>query len=517
MRHLTSHYKSHILQISVMVFLAMALVWAGSCGPSPDDAVKIQLASSHEILPADGEVKAALIVRVYDRHGTLLSGLGEQAALLLDGKGFEGRTFQTKTEGEYKFVAEYNGLRSNEVVINAYSAKAYVYGMLKSIYFWAKHVPDIDIAKYTSPEALLTDLRYGKDRGGPDRWSYIANRAAESAYYNEGKHLGFGFRMEYDAQGDLRIISITEPSSASKGGLKRGMKILRLNQLTPEEIWEKNLWSEILKDEPGTPLDLEVEDVKGQKQQISITKDWLNLKSVEKTNSYLVEDRRVGYLLFSRFIRTSFDELDVAFSEFQNQKISDIVVDLRYNGGGLTSVVRTLASLITGEQTHQETCFQFQHNDKYTHWDAKSLFAKQTYSLNLKRAFMIVGRDSASASELLINCLRPYIRVILVGEKTYGKPVGMYSFPFFDKVLVPISYQIVNSKNEGDYFQGMPPDIESPDDLAHELGDSEESRLKDALSAIRSGKYRSTRQQPLSVTTTRRIPRTFQQQLIGTF
>jgi C-terminal processing protease CtpA/Prc len=107
--------------------------------------------------------------------------------------------------------------------------------------------------------------------------------------------------------------------------------------------------------------------------------------------------------------------------------------------------------------------------------------------LGLSRLLVVATRGSASASELLINALRPYLTVVVVGDRTYGKPVGQYVLPFCDKVIAPVSFSIRNIADQGDYFDGIPADCAADDDISHDLGDAEESSLAEALSVLSTG------------------------------
>jgi C-terminal processing protease CtpA/Prc len=100
---------------------------------------------------------------------------------------------------------------------------------------------------------------------------------------------------------------------------------------------------------------------------------------------------------------------------------------------------------------------------------------------------VIATGASASASELIVNALRPFIPVVLVGETTFGKPVGQYGIEFCDKVLAPVSFTLRNARGEGDYFGGFAPDCPAADDVAHDLGDPNEASLAVALTVARTG------------------------------
>jgi C-terminal processing protease CtpA/Prc len=105
----------------------------------------------------------------------------------------------------------------------------------------------------------------------------------------------------------------------------------------------------------------------------------------------------------------------------------------------------------------------------------------------LQRLVAITTRSSASASELIINSLRPYIPVAVIGDRTYGKPVGQYGLSFCDKVLYPVAFSLRNANDEGDYFDGIPPTCAAADDITHQLGDTEEASFAEALTYIRTG------------------------------
>jgi C-terminal processing protease CtpA/Prc len=134
----------------------------------------------------------------------------------------------------------------------------------------------------------------------------------------------------------------------------------------------------------------------------------------------------------------------------------------------------------------------FQHNDKNTALNEDLRFkTAPPQTLNLARLFVITTRGSASASELLINSLRPHLPVVVIGDDTYGKPVGQYGFTFCDKVLAPVAFKLVNSEGQGDFFDGIPPDCRAADDIDHELGSAEEASLSEALNFVRTGSCRS--------------------------
>jgi C-terminal processing protease CtpA/Prc len=104
---------------------------------------------------------------------------------------------------------------------------------------------------------------------------------------------------------------------------------------------------------------------------------------------------------------------------------------------------------------------------------------------------VITTRASASASELVINALKPFIPVVIVGSRTYGKPVGQYQISFCDKTLAPVSFALRNANGEGEFFGGIPPTCPAADDLEHQIGDTHEASLREALKVVATGKCSS--------------------------
>jgi carboxyl-terminal processing protease len=167
--------------------------------------------------------------------------------------------------------------------------------------------------------------------------------------------------------------------------------------------------------------------------------------------------------------------------------IDELILDLRYNGGGRTHVAGFLSELIAGDHVDEEIFVKYLHNDKFSDWDWVSEFSKPENALNLTRVVIITTASTCSASELVINSLKPFVNVVLVGTTTCGKPVGMHGYDFGDKHISPIEFQGVNALGAGEYFDGIVPTCSSDDDLTKLFGDSEESSLGEALHYLTQG------------------------------
>ena len=263
----------------------------------------------------------------------------------------------------------------------------------------------------------------------------------------------------------------------------------------------------------GTTTTAAIEFTKpdGSIATINLSKTEFTANSVLYDTVYHTTDgsKKVGYFVFNQFFgATSRAELANVFSYFQQQGINELIVDLRNNRGGVTQTQDTLADLIAPQSANNQMMYQYLYNDslqagkfpllaKYFGIYGGNPFApenniikyKKAGSLNLSRVFFIVTSSTASASELLINNLRPYMDVKLVGDTTYGKPVGFFPIDIYNYSIYPISFKTVNSAGSADYYSGFAPDKLTPDGADKNWGDLEEPSLVTALNYIITGSF----------------------------
>jgi hypothetical protein len=253
----------------------------------------------------------------------------------------------------------------------------------------------------------------------------------------------------------------------------------------------------------------------------------------------LTNGKKVGYIVFNSFVDPDIakPKLDAAFSSFVSNNITDLVVDLRYNGGGYVSTAEYLSNLIVPATKNGTTMSTTHYNDKLANYTSAtrqtSILANQfikdpstntTYnyaqfdyspyvekfqkvgSLNITgNVFFIVSGSTASSSELVINNLLPVMNVKLIGKKTYGKPVGFFDIKINKYELFVPEFITKNSAGKGDYFDGMRPGTtaypgyEDWDDVTKDFGDETEGLLAHALSYLKTNNYISATQanQPL--------------------
>jgi len=360
----------------------------------------------------------------------------------------------------------------------------YVNDVMRDIYYWNTELPTVNTASFASPEALLEALRF---RPLDERFSYIGARATEEAFYSDSQFIGFGFANGYDGQG-LRVLQVFPESPAAETGMQRGDRITSIEGRSVVALAESGTLGNALgPSQEGVTIRFRYERPDGTAVDASMTKRAVTIPTVSYLNLYETDGRKIAYLFFRNFVTPSRAALDDAFNALRDVGATELVLDLRYNGGGLVSIAQHLGSLIGGTRTEGQTFAEYFHNARNTFRNEITRFEGKPNALALQRLVVITTGSSASASELVINALRPFIPVITVGETTYGKPVGQYGITFCDKVLYPVSFTLRNALGQGDFFDGIAADCRAADDADHQLGDPQEASLAEALTVIRTG------------------------------
>ncbi len=360
-------------------------------------------------------------------------------------------------------------------------ARDQLYKIMNDWYLWYDKMPKINPSDYKGPEDLLEALRYKE----LDKWSFVAEKSLFESYFGAGQYLGFGYGYAYDAEGRIWITFVFKDSPLYPDGVRRGWRLKAVDdhELAPNEELAP------LMGEPVAGVERKFTFVKPDSTEVSFTavKDTIQINAVLVTDTLHVNGQVVGHLVFQTFVRTAKAELDSAFAFFRSVNATELIVDLRYNGGGSLDVAQQLGSLIAGNANEGKTLCRLEHNDKRRNQDENIPFTKQDQALNLSRVIYITSRGSASASEVVINGLKPFMTVALIGDRTYGKPVGMHSWIYDKYVFVPVCFKLVNANGEGDYFDGIPADDYAEDGLQYAFTDRREPRLKDAIEYLETG------------------------------
>jgi C-terminal processing protease CtpA/Prc len=362
---------------------------------------------------------------------------------------------------------------------------AFVRDTLHDIYYWYRELPDPPPALFASPEAYLDAVRF---RPMDTTFSYISSKESDTAFFSDSQFVGYGLGTTVVAPDEMRVVQVYPESPASEAGLDRGFRLTEINGRTIADLSASGELSGVFGPaEIGVVTEVRFRDLGGRDRRATMVKRLVTIPTVSLTRIYDVDGRRVGYVFFRNFVEPSSAALDVAFGTLRASSVTELVLDLRYNGGGLIAVAQHLGGLIGGSRTNGRVFTRFVHNDKNSFRDSLWRLDDPPQSLGLSRLVVVTTSSSASASELVINGLRPYMTVTVVGDATYGKPVGQYGYDFCDKVLHPVAFALRNVLGQGDYFDGIPADCSAPDDLDHALGDPAEASLSEALHYLATG------------------------------
>ncbi|PNQ72426.1 carboxyl-terminal protease [Hanstruepera neustonica] len=368
---------------------------------------------------------------------------------------------------------------------------------------------------FNSPEALFNHLRYEPET--IDKFSWITNDyIALEAFLNgttQNNGMDFGLVERQTGASDIfgYVGYVLPNSSAANQGVQRGdifyaINGTPLNRGNYQSLLSGNTYTINLGtyDDNGTPEPSD-DSITPNGQSITLTKSPYTENPIFKRDVFNVAGRNVGYLVYNGFTRDFDSQLNDTFGYFLGNNVQDLVLDLRYNPGGSVNTAILLSSMIAGRNgevfnteewnsdiqaqlSPESTTNRFTNNDDGTPLNI----------LNLNRVYILTTKRSASASELVINCLRPYLDVVQIGTSTTGKyqaSITLYDSPDFRRsganpshlyAMQPLVLKSVNVAGVTDYFNGLDPDILVSENYANmgALGDENELLLSVALQHI---------------------------------
>ncbi|WP_257669064.1 S41 family peptidase [Parapedobacter tibetensis] len=381
----------------------------------------------------------------------------------------------------------------------------YVYTYL--FYLWQDDLPDwfSDIRRYTmgynSADAVLEALKgYAKDPDGNpyDRFSFLDRTGTINAEIQQGLAGSFGLDVRYDNDTDLYVKKVDLGSPAYTQGIRRGWQILEINGNNNLSLasMEQDNFTFLFNALDAGNISLRLRKPDGEEASLNLSRGNYQIQPILANQVYTIGSKKVGYFAFDSFVSTLSgnnnptyvkSQLDQLIAYFENEGVQELIVDLRYNGGGAVITAEYLSDMLAPASVGNGLMYTSRINDLLQDdEDWAQLFApvnfNKTNILDLSRIYFLVTEGTASASELLINNLQPHMDVKLIGEHaTYGKPVGFFALDLSSVDLYAVSFQSFNSVGYGDYFSGMPVDKLVFDDLTKDFGDAEESMVAEAL------------------------------------
>lgn len=325
-------------------------------------------------------------------------------------------------------------------------------------------------------------------------FTYITSIMEENAYYSSGSSAGLGVRLGRTSDSRLFVTEAFEGAPALAAGLDRGTEILGIGTTTgnirPVSDFVGNTDGLNAALAPNT-LVLDISNASGRKT-VTITKaDYDLLPVSSRYGAKILDDngKKVGYVNLRTFLSPADPALRSAFQMFKSQGVTEVVVDLRYNGGGLVSIAELFSNLLGGNRRTSDVLSYVTFRPSLASNNETNYFAPQPQSIAAMKIAFIGTRSTASASELVMNSFVPYLGVnnALIGTNTYGKPVGQIALdrPQCDDRLRAIAFRTENANRQGDYYNGlaqfMKTTCQAPDDISYQLGDPREASVRQAL------------------------------------
>lgn len=367
---------------------------------------------------------------------------------------------------------------------NNRNLKLSVLGIMQEWYYWYPEVPAVDVDNYPSADSLLSALMYKP----LDHWSFLITETDYKSYFVSGSYVGHGFSLGLDEEGNIRIAFLYPGTQAHNAGVRRGWILKKVNGTTATP---NNVFALMGASNTSVSNQFLFSNHSGANITLSLTKEDINIHPVLYSNVYTIGTTKVGYVVFQDYIDKAEAELNDVFDNFKFQGVSQVIVDLRYNGGGSLDVATHLGSLLAGTKAPGSNYVKLLYNEKHPEENVSSNLENLPSSLDASRVFFICSEGSASASELTMIGVDPYVETFFVGSSTSGKPYGMNGFDLTDwgYIFFPITFKYTNSEGYSDFVNGIVPDHNTADDLAHDFGNTDEACLRAALHYIEHGVF----------------------------
>ncbi|HYG48784.1 MAG TPA: S41 family peptidase [Allosphingosinicella sp.] len=381
--------------------------------------------------------------------------------------------------------------------------KDWALAQLREWYLFPETLPaNPNPAAYSTVEDYIDALTATARAQRRDRYfTYLTSIAEDNAFFNSGSSAGFGVRFSYDTgQNRVFVSEAYEGAPALAAGIDRGAELLAIGtgagnlQLVSALMASggpQAVSNALGPSSPGVTRVLRISDAAGTRD-VTVAKADYALPPVSSRYGAKILDnggRKAGYVNLRTFINTADPALRQAFASFKAQGVTDIIVDVRYNGGGLVSIAALIGDLMGADRSPTDVfSFTTFRPEKSSNNTTRS-FLPKTESIAPTRIAFIGTDSSASASELIINAFIPYLhnRAALIGSNTYGKPVGQIGIdqPACDDRLRVVAFKTENAARQGDYFDGLASTVEAScaagDDITRPLGDPSEASTRAAL------------------------------------
>jgi carboxyl-terminal processing protease len=347
-------------------------------------------------------------------------------------------------------------------------------------YLWYDAIPQVTLSSYKTPAEYIDAVRYTKDR-----WSFTMALDELNALLLNGETTGWGAGFGFDRYNVLRILFVYDKSAMGQAGVKRGWQVKSMNGIAVSAMSD----AEINQALGLSTISILFIKNDGTEVTIPLSRGAVTINSVLYSDIIQKGSKKIGYFVFSDFLESSVKELYTVFDSYSGTGLKDLIIDLRYNGGGTLDCADSLIALIAGNPFKDKVYNTLTYNNKHIREGFQSPIGIKPNSILLDNLIFITTSGTASASELVISGLKPYMKIKLIGSKTHGKPVGMniFSDTRLNLAVAPICFKNVNSDGYSDYYDGLPVDFAILDDYSKDWGDLSDPCLNAALNYISTG------------------------------
>ena len=433
--------------------------------------------------------------------------------------------FQDMCENPRSGIDPYTGQGYPDIQGTVVDENNWLRSWSNELYLWYNEIDDVDPSTVNTPSEYfdLMQTFATTPSGAPkDKFHFLMPTDEWRLHSQSGISAGYGaeFAIIKGSPPRTVVVAYTQPGSpATSAGvsLARGDTILKVDGADlvngNTQAIVDTLNAGLFPSTVGETHSFQVQRLSGLIETVTMTSAEITLVPVQNVGAISTASGQVGYMLFNEYIATSEQQLIDAVNTLKGSGITDLVLDLRYNGGGYLDIANELAFMLAGPAAASGQIFdEMQFNDKHTTHNpvtgqvlAPSYFRETAYgfsatagsslpSLDLSRVFVLTGPGTCSASEAVINGLRGInVEVIQIGSTTCGKPYGFYPYDNCGTTYFSIQFKGVNAKGFGDYSDGFSPanalaikgepvtGCAVADDYTHQLGDPLEARLSAAL------------------------------------
>ncbi len=371
----------------------------------------------------------------------------------------------------------------NVVACSVADEKQRFLNYMRDDYFWYRDIPStVNLAAYADSYALLEAIRSNQDR-----FSFLLTEQEYQDRYVNAEFIGFGFGSRVENQ-RVFINYVFANSPAQLAGIRRGDELVSINGTAVTTLIQQGTYTSALgANNVGVTVELGWRKPNGDTFTAVVSKNFVETNTVLATEVLDMNDKQVGYFVLNSFINRTGADLNSAYNQFAG--VDELIIDVRYNGGGLIRYANQAASQAAGNNVIGNVFTRYIYNDKNTSSNQIEYF--QLYEgirqLNLERVYVLTTAASCSSSELIINALEPFVDVVVIGGRTCGKPVGQSPRSICDKRTFVVNFETVNADFEGRYFNGIPADCEVADVLVGDWGDVNDPLLVATRNHIATG------------------------------